>query len=83
MNRDGFKCRLCNDEINQLNVHHLYYVAGKAVWEYDDDSLVTLCSQCHKSAHNDIAKISSLIAFNVICKKMNYFDVCDKLSLNL
>ena len=34
-----------------LNVHHKYYIKGKAPWEYEDDALITLCEDCHKKAH--------------------------------
>lgn len=34
-----------------LNVHHNYYVLGKKPWEYNDNALVTLCSQCHQKRH--------------------------------
>lgn len=37
--------------IKGLNVHHTYYIKGKAPWEYEDDALITLCEDCHKKAH--------------------------------
>lgn len=83
MQRDDFKCRICNDDENELNVHHLYYVSGKAVYEYDNECLVTLCEKCHTATHNEISKISSLIAFEVICNKMSYFDVCKILNVKI
>lgn len=38
--------------IKQFNIHHNYYICGKKPWEYGDDALVTLCSDCHKKFHN-------------------------------
>lgn len=38
-------------EIKGLNVHHKYYIKGKAPWEYEDDALVTLCEECHRETH--------------------------------
>ncbi|WP_152560110.1 hypothetical protein [Hymenobacter sp. IS2118] len=44
-------------EIHQLNaavvlhVHHLYYITSKNPWEYENDALVTLCSDCHSEVH--------------------------------
>lgn len=38
-------------EMKGLNVHHRYYIKGKAPWEYEDDALITLCEDCHKKAH--------------------------------
>ena len=34
-----------------LHVHHMYYVKGKAPWDYPSDSLVTMCANCHFSWH--------------------------------
>ena len=50
MNRDGFKCRSCGNDKSTLNVHHRYYVRGRAPWEYDPDTLRTLCEPCHERA---------------------------------
>ena len=52
MERDGAKCRDCNDGTKMLNVHHRYYVSGRMVWEYPDFCLVTLCEKCHKDRHD-------------------------------
>ena len=49
MNRDGFRCRNCDaKEGATLNVHHVYYLKGKAPWEYPDEALWTICEDCHK-----------------------------------
>ena len=34
-----------------LNIHHEYYLLGKKPWEYSNDALVTLCSECHQKRH--------------------------------
>lgn len=83
MQRDDFKCRICGDGESELNVHHLYYVTGKAVYDYDNECLVTLCHDCHSATHNEISKISSLIAFEIICKKKTYFEVCNLLNIKM
>jgi hypothetical protein len=53
MERDKWACRSCGagGEGVTLNVHHAYYEAGKAPWEYDDDTLVTFCEKCHGNIH--------------------------------
>ena len=48
---DGFACRNCGDSTSPLHVHHIFYISGRSVWEYDERSLMTLCEDCHKSAH--------------------------------
>ena len=52
MERDGFACRHCGkSEGVTLNVHHSYYEAGRNPWEYEEDTLVTWCEECHKKRH--------------------------------
>lgn len=53
MQRDNFKCRDCGTADN-LNVHHIRYIAGHKPWEYDDGDLITLCGTCHKKRHEEI-----------------------------
>lgn len=47
MQRDEFACRQCGDKTSTLNVHHTHYVKGRAPWEYENESLKTLCESCH------------------------------------
>lgn len=58
MDRDGFKCQLCDDEKSTLNVHHKYYIFGRDPWDYNDELLITLCESCHETEENckDIAR---------------------------
>lgn len=34
-----------------MNVHHKKYIISKEPWEYDNDDLITLCSDCHRILH--------------------------------
>ena len=54
MERDGWACQSCgaSGEGVTLNVHHAYYEAGRAPWEYDPDVLNTLCEVCHTRIHH-------------------------------
>ena len=52
MERDGFRCRECGDKETTLNVHHSYYTKGAKPWEYPDESLRTLCEECHEKRHD-------------------------------
>lgn len=36
-----------------LNIHHTYYTKECKPWEYENDSLVTLCEDCHKKRHEN------------------------------
>lgn len=51
MERDEFKCLDCGDSDNTLNVHHLYYVKDRILWDYPNHAMVTLCEPCHKHRH--------------------------------
>ncbi len=83
MQRDNFKCTICGNDEDELNVHHLYYVSGKAVYDYDNEYLVTLCKDCHQATHNEISKISALIAYQVVKNGKTYFDICKTLNVQI
>lgn len=51
LSRDDWKCLCCKRGENGgvcLHVHHSYYQKNKAPWEYNTDTLVTLCAECHE-----------------------------------
>ena len=52
LQRDKFKCRACENEKETLNIHHISYDKNKEPWDYDNDNLITLCDECHKTWHN-------------------------------
>lgn len=41
----------CFFKLKGLNIHHTHYTRGCKPWEYENDSLVTLCEDCHKKRH--------------------------------
>lgn len=43
-------CQFCFS-IENLQVHHLYYIDGNLAWEYPDEALITLCENCHTDEH--------------------------------
>lgn len=61
MQRDGFACRECGDKTGTLNVHHAFYVFGRAPWEYDRETLRTLCEPCHESITDAITFIRQFV----------------------
>lgn len=65
MQRDGFSCKICGDSKGQLSVHHLYYYPKMKVWEYENESLITICDRHHKEIH-EMAKVSGIIAFKIL-----------------
>jgi hypothetical protein len=48
MQRDNFTCQHCGCTDKSLQVHHLWYSSLKKPWEYNDESLITLCEHCHE-----------------------------------
>jgi len=46
--RDRWACQVCGDSTSTLNVHHWYYEKGRNPWEYEIDTLSTLCEGCHE-----------------------------------
>lgn len=51
LNLRGFKCELCGDEENQIQVHHRFYLKGREPWQYDNDVFQVLCENCHDKNH--------------------------------
>ena len=62
LERDGWACQICGDSENPLHVHHRIYIKGNAPWDYDADSLVTLCEVCHEYETHDMDKAADLIS---------------------
>jgi hypothetical protein len=51
---EGFKYDAILEEADKpiiLHVHHTYYVLDQLPWQYADDSLITLCHNCHNQLH--------------------------------
>ena len=47
--RDGWKCRVCNAEDQTLHAHHTVYQPHPTPpWDYDPDTIVSLCEHCHQ-----------------------------------
>jgi hypothetical protein len=51
MQTANWKCRICGDDKEELNVHHPHYDKGMEPWEYLDQSLQCLCKTCHTISH--------------------------------
>jgi hypothetical protein len=58
MQEAGWKCEICGDGSEELNIHHLEY-NGKQAWEYDTTGLECLCRTCHSLMHMDINKVKA------------------------
>lgn len=74
--RDKWTCQSCfTANGNTLHVHHGYYEKGKMAWEYEDETLHTVCEDCHeeiestkRDLHYEIGKIKP----GLLCGLMRY-----------
>lgn len=51
LKRDNYTCVNCHQDATKMHVHHTYYDLDLEPWEYDYDSLITLCENCHNEHH--------------------------------
>ena len=51
--RDSYRCLQCQRSSGEvvLQVHHEFYIPGKAPWEYSISDCRTLCKGCHAKEH--------------------------------
>ena len=83
--RDNFTCRMCNASTKTLNAHHVHYHPfAEGPWDYDSDTIITLCSDCHSDEHINLDSSKANVILALV--KMGYwgsfeFDaLCDVLS---
>lgn len=52
LQRDKFRCVRCDDDKSTLHAHHTYYEEfGTDPWDYEEDTVITLCERCHEDEH--------------------------------
>lgn len=49
---DNYTCQICGRRDKVVHVHHHFYIEGRHIWEYPDETLVTLCEDCHAKEHS-------------------------------
>ena len=77
--RDGFKCKICGCATKTLNAHHVqYHPFAEGPWDYDPDTIITLCVDCHSDEHIELeaSKANVMLALVKMC------DVFGSLSKN-
>jgi len=79
LKRDGYMCQRCSITDTELHIHHCYYENGLEPWEYNNQSLITLCRDCHEyeTAHLDRNKRDML---NSLSRKGLLANVYEQLS---
>lgn len=53
LERDHNECKICCNK-DGLQVHHIYSLDTHWQLRLDNSNLITLCSKCHRAAHNAI-----------------------------
>lgn len=48
---ETFSVPILSENTIILHVHHKFYIENKLPWEYENDSLITLCNWCHWDLH--------------------------------
>ena len=69
--RDGNKCRICNSSDHILEVHHLYYLPGRLIWEYEDEAFISACKSHHEILNLELPKLAGLIAFRILTSEFD------------
>lgn len=74
--RDGYTCQICKKDFRgfprRLEVHHIFRVKGLHLWDYDDDSLITLCINCHQKADEPaMKKLAGLLVIKALKGKID------------
>lgn len=77
LQRDNFHCCQCGSSVKTLHVHHQYYTKGNMPWEYPDDTLITLCLDCHEST-NDFDWKSAFLNLRLTNQQLLELAVCTK-----
>lgn len=79
LKRDDFQCTCCGDRESEIHVHHSYYEFGKEIWEYEDSTLFTLCSDCHYAhtiSQRNIKEMMRTIQYDQLFEFENIVKYC-------
>lgn len=53
--RDEFTCRCCGSTTKTLHAHHVHYHPySEGPWDYDQDTVITVCADCHNDEHAEL-----------------------------
>lgn len=52
LKRDHNECKICCDNKEGLQVHHIYSLDTHWQLRLDNNNLITLCAKCHHAVHN-------------------------------
>lgn len=73
--RDKFQCVYCCADDKTLHVHHLEYVGEP--WEAPNESLLTVCLECHDDEHLNRKEYERVLALTLAQKKFSAGSILD------
>lgn len=62
MERDNFTCLMCKSTAQTLNVHHGFYKKNTDPWDYPNETLHTICEECHDWAESGRSEMHLALA---------------------
>lgn len=73
--RDNNQCCICHSPDHILEVHHLYYLPGHLIWEYDDEAFISACKNHHEILNLELPKLAGLIAFRILTSDIDIMNI--------
>lgn len=61
LERDDYTCVQCQETEKELQVHHGYYGRNMKPWDYPEETLWSLCDDCHKRNQHFLDEIKRLL----------------------
>jgi len=71
LERDGWACQECGAKDKTLFVHHGYYETGKEPWEYENETLHSLCEPCHNDGDDLRREVAKSVAHLPVRNMLN------------
>ena len=78
LQRDNFTCQICESNTKTLHVHHKYYIWDQDPWDYSEETLITLCEDCHQKEGFGKDDMNTMIR-QLLNQGKTYNDICQQL----
>lgn len=73
-----WQCCNCKSKVNELHLHHKFYLPNRDPWDYEDHYFSVLCSSCHIKEHKKKNPLYELID-SVLFNQLSDFDIYSEL----
>lgn len=61
----NWRCEYCSRRDKTIHAHHIHYIKGRNPWEYPNELMAVLCSDCHAEKHEYEEKLFSALAMKL------------------